>query len=404
MAFSRFAPYAGDPILTLNEEFRRDPRPHKINLGIGVYTSEDGTLPVMSGVRETAPEVVQATTAWGYLPMAGHEVYRLAVQSLLFGSTASADRLATIQTLGGSGALKVGADVLRRHFPDAMVWISDPTWDNHRAIFEGAGFEVRTYPYFDAATGGVDFGRMLDTLRTLPPQSIVVLHACCHNPTGADLSAAQWVELIGLLKRRALIPFVDAAYLGFGSSLEDDAFAIRELARQGVEAFVAVSFSKNFALYGERCGALSVLCTDPADRALAFGQLQLAVRRIYSSPPMFGAQVVAGILGSPARRERWAQELEAQRQRIVAMRGALHAALAQRLPEADFGNLLRQRGMFSYTGLSGSEVDALREEHGVYLVRSGRLCIAGLNPSNVGAAADAIAQVLALRSAVVQAA
>jgi len=399
VAFSRFAPYAGDPILTLNEEFRRDPRPHKINLGIGVYTAEDGTLPVMSGVREVAPEVVQGTAAWGYQPMAGHEVYRLAVQSLIFGNTVSADRLATIQTLGGSGALKLGADVLRRHFPDAAVWVSDPTWDNHRAIFEGAGFTVGTYPYFDAATGSVDFARMLDALRALPPQSIVVLHACCHNPTGADLTPPQWQELVTLLKRRALIPFVDAAYLGFGSSLEDDSFAIREMARQGVEAFVAVSFSKNFAFYGERCGALSVLCVDAADRALAFGQLQLAVRRIYSSPPLFGAQVVAGILGVPARRERWAQDLEAQRLRIVAMRSALHAALTQRLPEVDFGHLLKQRGMFSYTGLSGSEVDALRVEHGVYLVRSGRLCIAGLNPSNIAAAADAIARVLVARAA-----
>ncbi|MGR6805758.1 amino acid aminotransferase [Sphaerotilus natans] len=395
--FEHVDAYAGDPILTLNENFQKDPRPGRINLSIGIYFDDAGRLPVMQAVREAESALLQSIGPRSYLPMTGLAEYRTQVQHLLFGAdheAVTSGRTVTIQSLGGSGALKVGADFLRKYFPDSQVWISDPTWDNHRAIFEGAGFPVNTYPYYDAVTGGLRFDAMLEAVRALPARSVVLLHACCHNPTGVDLSEAQWAELIPVMVERGLIPFVDIAYQGFGDGVREDAFALRMLADAGLAFFVANSFSKSFSLYGERVGGLSVVCPTPAEAALVLGQLQVAVRKNYSSPPTHGGRIVARVLADPALNAAWVAELDAMRQRIQAMRQRLHDVLAARVPGRDFSYFLTQRGMFSYTGLSAAQVDVLREQHGVYLVRSGRMCVAGLNSGNVEPTAEAIAAVL----------
>jgi len=396
--FEHIDAYAGDPILTLNEAFGQDPRAHKINLSIGIYFDDAGKLPVMRAVREAESAMLQSIGPRPYQPMEGAANYRTAVQHLLFGAThetVTSGRVATVQTIGGSGGLKVGADFLKRYFPDARVWVSDPTWDNHRAMFEGAGFAVSTYPYYDARSGGLAFAAMLAAFRQLPERSIVLLHACCHNPTGVDLTAEQWAELIPVIQARRLIPYVDIAYQGFGDGIEEDAFAIRALADAGVSFFCASSFSKSFSLYGERCGGLSVVCPNAAQAALVLGQLKATIRKNYSSPPTHGGQLVARVLQTPALRVAWADELNAMRVRIASMRQKLHAVLSAKLPGRDFGYFLSQRGMFSYTGLSAEQVDRLREEHAVYLVRSGRMCVAGLNSGNVEATAVAMAVVLA---------
>jgi len=396
--FEHVDAYAGDPILTLNEAFGKDPRPHKINLSIGIYFDDAGKLPVMGAVRTAEAAMLQTIGARPYQPMEGAANYRQAVQQLLFGADHEAvksGRIATIQTLGGSGGLKVGGDFLKRYFPTSNVWVSDPTWDNHRAMFEGAGFTVNTYPYYDAKTGGVKFPEMLAALKALPEQSIVLLHACCHNPTGVDLSAAQWQELIPVIRQRKLLPYVDIAYQGFGDGITEDAFSIRALADAGVSFFCASSFSKSFSLYGERCGGLSVVCPTKAEADLVLGQLKATIRKNYSSPPTHGGQIVARVLQTPALYDQWASELNAMRVRIQAMREKLHAVLSAKLPARDFSYFLSQRGMFSYTGLTAQQVDTLREQHAVYLVRSGRMCVAGLNSSNVEATAVAMAAVLA---------
>ena len=392
--FEHVDAYAGDPILTLNENFQKDPRPHRINLSIGIYFDDAGRLPVMQAVREAETAMLQSIGPRGYLPMVGATNTREQIQRLLFGAdheAVTSGRTVTIQTLGGSGALKVGADFLKKYFPAAQVWVSDPTWDNHRAIFEGAGFTVNTYPYYDAATGGLRFDALMDTVRALPARSIVLLHACCHNPTGVDLEGA----LIPVLVERDLIPFVDIAYQGFGDGVQEDAFALRALADAGLAFFVANSFSKSFSLYGERVGGLSVVCPTPAEAGLVIGQLQVAVRKNYSNPPTHGGQIVARVLADAALHASWVAELDAMRQRIRAMRQQLHDVLAARLPGRDFSYFLTQRGMFSYTGLTAQQVDVLRERHAVYLVRSGRMCVAGLNSGNVEATAEAMAAVLA---------
>ncbi|MGH8487170.1 MAG: aromatic amino acid transaminase, partial [Pseudomonas sp.] len=329
-----------------------------------------------------------------YLPMEGLGSYRQAIQALLFGTDHPAvqgGRVATVQTVGGSGALKVGADFLKRYFPDSQVWVSNPTWDNHRAIFEGAGFKVHTYPYFDPNTRGLDFDGMLATLQGLPANSIVLLHPCCHNPTGVDLNQAQWQQVIEVVKARNLIPFLDIAYQGFGEGLIEDAYAIREAARAGVPCLVSNSFSKIFSLYGERVGGLSVVCDDADTAQSVLGQLKATVRRNYSSPPAFGAQLVAGVLGDPVLNAQWAAEVEQMRLRILEMRQGLVDALAVLLPGKDFQFFLSQRGMFSYTGLSVEQVRRLRDEFGVYLIDSGRVCMSGLRPDNLQQVALAIA-------------
>jgi aromatic-amino-acid transaminase len=390
--FQHFQAYAGDPIFGLVEQFKRDPRPAKVNLTVGVYLGDDGQLPLMAAVAEAEASLLKAGRCKPYLPMAGAPDYRDAVQALLFGGHAAVreGRVATIQTVGGSGALKVGADVLKRHFPDAAIWVSDPTWDNHRAIFEGSGFQVHGYPYLDTASGGLAFDAMLAAIDALPAQSVVLLHACCHNPTGVDLCCGQWTELARVLARRRLIPLIDMAYQGFGAGLEEDGFALHALADAGLGFFVAHSFSKNFSLYGERCGALSVVCTDPGQAGLVFGQLQIAVRRNYSSPPAHGAAIVARVLGDAILRAGWEAELEQMRSRIRAMRELLQGELERLLPERDFSRFTRQRGMFTFTGLSAAEVDMMREMDGVYLLGNGRMCMAALNQGNVAVVARSL--------------
>ena len=405
--FEHIPPFAGDPILSLNEDFQRDPRPNKINLSIGIYFDDAGRIPVMDSVRRAEAMVVAKGGPKPYLPIEGAANFRTAVQHLLLGDGHEAivsGRVATIQSVGSSGGLKVGADFLARHFPGSQVWVSDPTWDNHRSMFEGAGLTVNTYPYYDAegpteeaphrVAGGLKFDAMLATLRGLPAKSVVLLHACCHNPTGVDLTRAQWDELIPVLRERALIPYLDLAYQGFGDGIEADAYAVRALASAGLSFFIANSFSKSMSVYGERCGALSVVCPNAHEAALVLGQMKFTVRRNYSSPPIHGGQIVATVLTEPGLRRDWEIELGAMRERILAMRKKLHGVLVTKLPGRNFDYFLTQRGMFSYTGMTAAQVDKLRETHGVYMLRSGRLCVAGLNTSNVEATAVAMAAVL----------
>ncbi len=395
--FEHVEPYAGDPIFALVDAFNADPRPHKVNLSIGIYFDEDGRLPVLASVREAEARMLAAGGPKPYLPMEGAADARRAVQALLFGpqhEALASGRVATIQSVGSSGGLKVGADFLKRWFPGSEVWISDPSWDNHRSMFEGSGFTVKAYPYYDAATGGVRFDAMLAAIEQLPACTVVLLHACCHNPTGVDLSKAQWDRLIPVLKRRELVPYLDLAYQGFGDGLEQDAYAVRAMAGTGMAFIVANSFSKSMSVYGERCGALSVVCPTAREADLVLGQLKLTVRRIYSSPAIHSAGIMALVLGEPKLRAMWEVEVGQMRERILAMRKALHAVLGARVPGRDFGYLLTQRGMFSYTGLSAAQVDRLREEYAVYLIRSGRMCVAGLNHGNVERTAQAMAAVM----------
>jgi len=395
--FQHVEPYAGDPILSLNEAFQKDPRTDKVNLSIGIYFDDAGRIPVLDCVKQAEAQMLAESGPKPYLPIEGSAAMRSAVQGLLFGAdhpAVKAGRVATLQTVGSSGGLKVGADFIKRWLPGSGVWVSDPTWDNHRAMFEGAGVAVATYPYYDPATGGVRFDAMCAALEQLPAGSIVLLHACCHNPTGVDLSKAQWAELVPLLKRRGLIPYLDIAYQGYGDGIEEDAFAIRAVADAGLTAFVANSFSKSMSLYGERAGALSVVCetADEAERVL--GQMKATVRRNYSSPAIHAAGIVSRVLGDATLRAAWHADVAAMRTRIQAMRRSLHGVLSAKKPGRDFGYFLSQRGMFSYTGLSAAQVDRLREEFGVYLVRSGRICVAGLNTGNVERTATAMAAVL----------
>ncbi|EAA7607242.1 aromatic amino acid transaminase [Salmonella enterica] len=396
--FQKVDAYAGDPILSLMERFKDDSRHDKVNLSIGLYYNEDGIIPQLKTVAEAEARLnAQPHGASLYLPMEGLNTYRHTIAPLLFGAdhpVLQQQRVATIQTLGGSGALKVGADFLKRYFPDAGVWVSDPTWENHIAIFAGAGFEVSTYPWYDDATNGIRFNDLLATLNTLPARSIVLLHPCCHNPTGADLTPSQWDAVIEIVKARDLIPFLDIAYQGFGAGMDEDAYAIRAIAGAGLPALVSNSFSKIFSLYGERVGGLSVVCEDAEIAARVLGQLKATVRRIYSSPPCFGAQVVATVLGDEALKAGWLAEVDAMRTRIISMRQTLVKELKAEMPDRNFDYLLQQRGMFSYTGLSAEQVDRLRDEFGVYLIASGRMCVAGLNSSNVHRVAKAFAAVM----------
>ncbi|MGF6289515.1 amino acid aminotransferase [Paraburkholderia youngii] len=395
--FDHIPAYPGDPILSLNEDFQLDPRPNKVNLSIGIYFDDAGKLPVIDAVRRAETALLDAIGPRSYLPMAGLPLYRDTAQALVFGANSAAraeGRIATLQTLGGSGALKVGADFLKRYFPGSQVWISDPSWENHRVIFEGAGLTVNTYPYYDPQTGGLRFAEMLAAIDALPEKSVVLLHACCHNPTGVDLSPVQWAELAPVLQRRKLIAFVDMAYQGFGAGLEEDAAPVRLLADANVPLIVANSFSKNFSLYGERVGALSVVCKSADEAARVAGQLMSAVRANYSNPPTHGARLVANVLADATLRASWEAELGAMRERILAMRNVIHAGLDGRVDEVMRARYVAQRGMFTYTGLSESQVERLRNEYAVYVLRSGRMCVAGLNARNADYVASSIAAVV----------
>lgn len=396
--FSHVAPYAGDPILGLMDKFAQDPRTDmKVNLGVGVYYTEDGKLPVLECVKTAESQIVNPPRPRGYLPMAGLPAYRSACQRLLFGADSEAvksGRVATIEALGGSGALKVGADFIHRWFPNAKCYVSDPTWGNHISIFEGAGFEVGKYPYYDPATIGVKFAQMKAFFETLNPHDVVVLHPCCHNPTGVDLTRAEWDELLPIIKQKQLIAFMDIAYQGFGEDMDADVYAIRRAVELGLSVFVSNSFSKNLSLYGERVGGLSVVCPSKAEADLVFSQLQFTVRRIYSSPAAHGAYVVDSVMNDETLYNQWVGEVYEMRDRIRDMRQKLQSILSAKLPERDFSYFTKQRGMFSFTGLTAEQVARLQAEFAIYMVDNGRMCLAGLNNQNVEYVANAFAEVL----------
>lgn len=396
--FEHVAFYPGDPILGLVEAFQNDPRAEKVNLGIGIYFDDNGRLPVLGSVRAAEEMWASEPRPRPYLPMEGLESYRFAVQKLLFGSECAAvaeGRVATIQTLGGSGALKIGADFLHQWFPHAKAYVSDPTWDNHKGIFEGSGFEVGEYPYY-GADGQLRFDDMKAFFEQLEPNSVVLLHPCCHNPTGVDLNREQWNEILNVVAERCLIPFMDIAYQGFGDDLDDDAYAIRKAVSMGLPLFVSNSFSKSLSFYGERVGGLSVVCPSAQEQALVFGQLKLAVRKVYSSPPSHGGHIVSAVMNTPEWYAQWVEEVAQMRERIQQMRQHLHKVLSTKLSDRNFDYFLNQRGMFSYTGLSAEQVARLRNQFGVYLVASGRMCVAGLNNHNIEYVADAMTEVLSV--------
>ena len=396
--FSAVPMAARDPILGLNEAFAADTRPNKVNLGVGVYYDDNGKIPLLAAVRQAEAQRTAAAPARGYLPIDGIAQYNHAVQTMLFGPASplvTGKRVATVQALGGTGALKVGADLLKRFVPDAKVWISDPSWENHRALFEGAGFQVETYPYYDPESHGVRVDAMLAALGRLPERSIVVLHACCHNPTGVDLTDGQWVKVVEACKAGGLIPFLDIAYQGFGDGIDADASAVRRFANAGIDFLVSSSFSKSFSLYGERVGALSFVAQDADEAARILSQLKRLVRTNYSNPPTHGGSVVATVLNTPELRALWEQELAGMRDRIRAMRTGLVERLAARGVKRDFSFVAKQRGMFSYSGLTSAQVDRLRDEFGIYAVSTGRICLAAMNSRNIDAVADAIAAVIA---------
>lgn len=386
-----------DPILGLTEAFNADTRPAKVNLGVGVYYDDDGRVPLLEAVREAEKQRLEKQPARAYLPIEGFAAYNQAVQGLLFGPASpltAAGRVATFEALGGTGGLRVGADFLRRLMPTAEVWISDPSWENHRALFEAAGFKVNAYTYYDAASHGVNFNGMRASLEALPAGSIVVLHACCHNPTGVDLSADQWSQVVDTVRARGLVAFLDMAYQGFGDGIAEDALALNLFAASGLNFLVSSSFSKSFSLYGERVGALSVVTADRDETARVVSQVKRTIRTNYSSPPTHGAAVVAAVLSTPALRATWERELATMRERIRAMRSGLVEGLKARGVRRDFSFVIRQRGMFSYSGLNRDQVDVLREQYGIYAISTGRICLAALNSRNIEYVADSIAKVL----------
>ncbi|MCW5595039.1 MAG: aspartate/tyrosine/aromatic aminotransferase [Rhodocyclaceae bacterium] len=386
-----------DPILGLNEAFNADARGNKVNLGVGVYCDDNGKIPLLVAVRAAEKTRLEAMPARGYQPIEGPASYNQAVQNLLFGNESPLlkdGRVVTIEALGGTGALKVGADYLRRLLPEAAVYISDPSWENHRALFESAGFRVENYPYYDAATRGVSFAGMQSCLQALPAGSIVVLHACCHNPTGADLSEAQWKEVVGTVRARGLVAFIDMAYQGFADGIEPDALALKLFADSGLQFFVSSSFSKSFSLYGERVGALSIVTASKEESVRVLSQVKRIVRTNYSNPPTHGGAVVAAVLASPELRKTWEDELAGMRDRIRAMRTGLVEKLKARGVSQDFSFVAQQRGMFSYTGLTSDQVERLKTEFGIYAVSTGRICLAALNTKNLDYVADAIAAVI----------
>lgn len=386
-----------DPILGLNEQFNADSNPAKVNLGVGVYYDDNGKLPLLQCVQAAEKQMMQAPKARGYLPIDGIAAYDAGVKDLVFGAASEpvkSGRVATVQCIGGTGGLKVGADFLKRLNPDAKVLISDPSWENHRALFTNAGFTVESYPYYDAATRGINFAGMLAALNSAPAGTIVVLHACCHNPTGYDITAAQWDEVIAVVKAKNLTPFLDMAYQGFGHGLAEDGAVIGKFIAAGLNFFVSTSFSKSFSLYGERVGALSVVCADKEEAGRVLSQLKIVIRTNYSNPPIHGGTVVAMVLNTPELRAQWEKELGEMRVRIKAMRQKLVDGLKAAGVKQDMSFITQQIGMFSYSGLSKDQMVRLRNEFGVYGTDTGRMCVAALNSQNIDYVCAAIAKVL----------
>jgi len=386
-----------DPILGLNEQFNADTNPNKVNLGVGVYYDDNGKLPLLQCVQAAEKQMMESPKPRGYLPIDGIAAYDSAVQALVFGAESEpvkSKRVATVQALGGTGGLKVGADFLKKINPTAKVLISDPSWENHRALFSQAGFAVETYPYYNATKRGIDFDGMLTALNMAAEGTIVVLHACCHNPTGYDITAAQWDQVIAAVKSRKLVPFLDMAYQGFGYGIAEDGAVIGKFVASGLDFFVSTSFSKSFSLYGERVGALSVLCADADSASRVLSQLKIAIRTNYSNPPTHGAQVVATVLNTPELRAMWEEELAGMRTRIKQMRVSLVEKLKAAGVKEDMNFITDQIGMFSYSGLSKDQMVRLRNEFGVYGVDSGRICVAALNSKNIDYVCSSIAKVL----------
>ena len=386
-----------DPILGLNEQFAADTNPNKVNLGAGVYYDDNGKLPLLECVKKAEADMMKAPSARGYLPIDGIAAYDAAVKSLVFGADSEpvkSGRVATVQGLGGTGGLKIGADFLKKLSPNAKVLISDPSWENHRALFTQAGFTVETHPYYDAEKRGVNFEGMLAALNAAPAGTIVVLHACCHNPTGYDITPAQWDQVVAAVKARNLTPFLDMAYQGFGNGIQEDGAVIGKFVAAGLNFFVATSFSKSFSLYGERVGALSVLCADKDEAARVLSQLKIMIRTNYSNPPTHGGAVVAAVLGNPELRALWEKELGEMRVRIKAMRQKLVDGLKATGVKQDMGFITSQIGMFSYSGLSKDQMVRLRNEFGVYGTDTGRMCVAALNSKNIDYVCQAIAKVI----------
>jgi aromatic-amino-acid transaminase len=385
-----------DPILGLNEQFNADQRVHKVNLGVGVYYDDNGKLPLLEAIKSAEEQRVKTGVPRGYLPIDGIVQYNLAVQKLLFAEAPeliSSGRVATVQCLGGTGALKVGADLLQRFHSGAKVYISDPSWENHRNLFESAGFTVENYGYYDASSRGLNFALMRSSLEQAAPGSVVVLHACCHNPTGADLNDTQWAEVVQLCKDRNFVPFLDIAYQGFGAGIEADAAAVRLFTASGMSFLVSSSFSKSFSLYGERVGAITVVCSSKDEAVRVLSQLKRVVRTNYSNPPTHGGTLVAMVLNSNELRQIWETELAGMRDRIRSMRAAFVQKLAAKGVKQDYGFVIQQRGMFSYSGLSSQQVDRMRDEFGIYAIGTGRICVAAMNSKNIDAVVDAVAAV-----------
>jgi len=386
-----------DPILGVTEAFNADTNSSKVNLGVGVYYDDSGKVPVLECVRRAEQKIAESPQPRSYQPIDGMPAYNRAVQELVFGKASpvvGAGRVVTAQALGGTGALKIGADFLRRIDPRAQVWISDPSWENHRALFENAGFKVNAYPYYDPATHGVNFDAMIGTLKALPAGSIVVLHACCHNPTGVDLAPEQWSRVIQVVNEKGLVPFLDMAYQGFAEGLEADAAAVRRFAEACPAVFLSSSFSKSMSLYGERVGALSIVSGSADEAARVLSQLKRVIRTNYSNPPTHGGRAVVTVLTTPELRQLWEQELAQMRERIKVMRRELVDKIRAQRADFDFGFVVEQRGMFSYSGLSKPQVDRLRQEFAIYAVDSGRICVAALNSKNIDHVAKAVARVL----------
>ena len=381
-----------DPILGVTEAFIADPNPRKVNLGVGIYTDDQGKIPLLECVRHAESERLKSAAPRGYLPIDGLAAYDRAVQTLVFNKESS--RIVTVQALGGTGGLKIGADFLKLIQPRSEVWVSDPSWENHRQLFEAAGFKVNSYAYYDPRTHGLDFAGMQGALAALPAGAIVVLHSCCHNPTGVDLSHEQWQTVLEIVKSRGLIPFLDLAYQGFADGLDADAYAARLFAEAMSPVLLSSSFSKSFSLYGERVGALSVVTASDEEAARVLSNLKRIVRTNYSNPPTHGGQIVATVLGNPQLKSLWDREVGAMRDRIKAMRKTLVESIHKRAPGADFSFVLAQRGMFSYSGLTRDQVRRLREEYAIYTIDTGRICVAALTSKNVEYVADAIASVI----------
>jgi aspartate/tyrosine/aromatic aminotransferase len=387
-----------DAILGLTEAFKLDKHPNKINLGAGVYKDEQGNTPILACVKEAERRLLASEKSKGYLLIEGHPEYAARVQQLLFDAgheIYASKRAVTVQTPGGTGSLRVAADFLKKHFHAARVWVSNPTWANHPAIFKAAGQAVEVYPYLDKTGRALDFPPMLAALQQIPSGDILLLHACCHNPTGVDLSLEQWRQIASVVQARGLLPLIDFAYQGFGDGLVEDAAGLRELARPGQELLICSSFSKNFGLYGERVGALTLVAADADAAQRALSQVRVSIRTNYSNPPTHGAAVVATVLGDGTLRRQWEEELAAMRGRIHQMRRLFVETMKKKSPSHDFSFLAAQKGMFSYSGLTNMQVDELRAKHGVYVVgNGGRINVAGMTKDNMEALCTAIAAVL----------